>query len=238
VGLQYKDALWAGESMHMYRPSPGPQSLSLSLLSIPSQAPRNRQQLLQHHLVLSASSSSSFISALPKDLWQEMPTLEDIMTQVDQLGDDLFHSSFVVVNHVTSIPLKPHVNPDVDPVLHQVLAQKRDGMADLVPTRLLHLNPASDAGLLQYLILLQQQMEEGGSYHKRYLPLVSDLNIFGRIIKVRQNSNQILIQTFPCSLVLCFFVHFVIALNCMFGYYIVSSCLVLLFFFLFVHLHV
>jgi hypothetical protein len=195
-GLQYKDALWAGESMHMYRSSPGPSVVSLSLLPI-SPPPRNRQQLLQHQLVVSSSSSSTFISALPKDLWQEMPTLDEIMKQVDDLGDNLYDTSFVVTHHINSVPLKPYVNPDEDPTLHQVLAEKRDGMADLVPTRLLHLNPASDAGLLQYMVLLQQQMEEGGTYYKRYLPLVSDVNIFGRIVKVRSNllSNTLSMST-------------------------------------------
>lgn len=185
AGLQYKDALWAGESMHMYRSSPGPSSLSLSLVPIPPLPRQQSQQQLQHAMLASCSSSTTFVSGMPKDLWQEMSTLNHIMTEVDSLGDDLYENSFVVTNQVNNVPLKPYVSAEEDPILHEVLAQKRDGMADLVPTRLLHLNPASDAGLLQYMVLLQQQMEDGGMYHKRYLPLVSDINIFGRIMKVR-----------------------------------------------------
>ena len=81
---------------------------------------------------------------------------------------------------VRQIPLKPEVDPAVDPVRAAVLRESRDGMRNFFPLDMLAENIGSNRGLL--LLMKDLFGVQPRSGHFSFLSC--DCNIFLRLLKV------------------------------------------------------
>ena len=82
--------------------------------------------------------------------------------------------------NVRKIPLKPEVDPALDPARAAVLAESRDGMRNFLPLGMLGENIGSNRGLL----LLLKDMFGVQPRPGHFSFLSCDCNIFMRLLKV------------------------------------------------------
>jgi len=104
------------------------------------------------------------------------------LKKVDDRGSALFNESLCVKHNVCRIPLKPQVDPDIHPRLHQVLSESRDGLTNFHPIKITDKDIGSNRGLLFILKDLEQRHAKNPT---KMMFVTVDCNIYWRMMKVK-----------------------------------------------------
>ena len=102
------------------------------------------------------------------------------MAAADAVSCSFLKDSLCFKHNVRKVPLKPEVDPTVDPALAGVLRESRDGMRNFFPLGMLPENIGSNRGLLLLLSNLFGVQPKPGHYSF----LSVDCNIYLRMLKV------------------------------------------------------
>ena len=103
------------------------------------------------------------------------------MAAADAVSVSFLKDSLCFKHNVRQVPLKPQVDPAVDPALAGVLRESRDGMRNFFPLGMLPENIGSNRGLLVLLRDLFGVQQKPG----HYCFLSVDCNIYLRLLKVQ-----------------------------------------------------
>lgn len=132
------------------------------------------------------SRNGAVVPALPHNMMsvEQVKVFIQLFESVNnEFGTELFESSLCVKLGVNTIPLKPTVNPDNFPSLKAALLSRDETLASISPFGLFPLNPAANEGLYRLFGLFIGK--DGLAHPERYFPVLCDVNLFNRILKVR-----------------------------------------------------
>ena len=156
----FKDSLWTGIANKKYT---GNDNIDLSVIR---------------------DENKQIIHAMPSqlELWDNLDVFYSEMKKTDREGMEYFRHSWVKKLDVDNVPLRPTVNERRYPELHSSLLKSVSSMDHMIPEKLLKDNIGSNIGLLKVLRSIVDEVDTARV--KRYRVLLSDIDIYWRIMKV------------------------------------------------------
>jgi D-hexose-6-phosphate mutarotase len=137
---------------------------------------------------LRKDSRDMFTPALPVDLFSDSAVAQLTKSFVEAcsfVGEQYFEISLVNQYQVTNVPPKPIVGLNSPQALKEILDDRNSSLDKFHPRDLYPLNPASDIDLVKIIALKQRSIESLAI--PSYVPILADVNIFNRALKVIQN---------------------------------------------------
>ena len=119
---------------------------------------------------------------MPPTLWGNEDEFVALYTDVDKQTRNYLPTSLIVKLKVTSVPLTPRVDEEKYPKLYASIKGVTHRLDALIPELISRHNIGSNVGLLLLLRGIWTELDAQRS--KKYRVIMSDINIFDRIIKV------------------------------------------------------
>lgn len=127
------------------------------------------------------TDNGQLVTAMPPDLWQNEIRFLDLYQDMDESPEDYLQSSLCVSWNISNVPPKPKIDERKYPQL-VVKAKRCRRLDNMIPERMTKYNMASNEDTL---LLLREILEETKTRVKRYRVVLSDINIFDKLIKVK-----------------------------------------------------
>ena len=127
------------------------------------------------------TQGGQLITAMPPDLWQNESKFLDLYKTMDDAPEDYLQYSLCQSWNISNVPPKPKIDEIKYPRL-SVNSKKCRRLDNMIPERLSRYNMASNEDTL---LLVREILEETNTRVKRYRVILSDINIFDKLIKVQ-----------------------------------------------------
>lgn len=156
----FKDALWTGIANKKYT---GPNDIDLAVVR---------------------DDNNNVIHGMPSHyaLWENLGALYSEFKETDGEGMEYLQHSWVEKLDVDNVPLRPEVSKSRYPRLHASLLKSVSSLDHMIPEKLKKDNIGSNIGLFKVLRSILDDVE--GARVKRYRVVLSDIDIYWRIMKV------------------------------------------------------
>ena len=148
-----------------------------------------------------------YVPALPSNLFDHTiisKLRDDFLAACTDFGDSFESRSLVSLMNVNSVPLKPTVDPAKFPDLAVYLKTRQSSMDKIYPRSVFRLNPAADVDLLKIISSIQLDLKKKVGMH--YKPILCDVNLFNRALKV----HLLLIPSFLYTCINNIVIHFIV----------------------------
>ena len=136
------------------------------------------------HLDLSLTQAAFPPDMFEEDLWQSLRLYTKKFTRPGSVAR-FVRTNWTQVHDVDRVPVKARVDPILFPDIHLRSTDGRTGLANFYPERMSPENIGGNLGLLQLLRNEWDLHLATPAIEQKYKLIVSDCNIFLRIIKVR-----------------------------------------------------
>ena len=124
---------------------------------------------------------------LPSNVYSPARVAREVKKLMSTFKNDVrqfFNTSMCVVHSVNSIPPKPQPDRDEHPNLWRRCRSGRDGLGTFFPAKVHDENIGSNDGLMAILRVMFDEVMDKPPMDRTMRVVVSDCNIFARIMKV------------------------------------------------------